>query len=259
LIFAKPATVPHYDPEAPRFAVKSHRRLLFFVLAVAALFVMAPGEAAARGKRAVPDLRRDAERWSVTQNRALIRIPITVHVARGTSGSAPRRVERWVQRANAAFESYGIRVYVRAVRYLPDGFEAVTRWKERRQLAAYAPSDGTIHVFAIDELDKPRRVQLRRRVRGLHWRYRGLNPRLREREYVVVTESAPMTTLAHELGHMFGLRHSSSSDNIMCSCRRGSNVSFTADQGRDMRDGADSFVARHDGGGWPGAGVADRR
>jgi hypothetical protein len=223
---------------------------------LAAFFLAVPGEAAARGKRVVPDLRRDAERWSEPQARKLIRIPITVHVARDAYESAPRRVQRWVDRANAALESYGIRVYVRALRYLPDGYEAVTRWRERRELAQYAPSDGTIHVFAIEELDRPRRVQVRRRVRGLHWRYRGLNRKLRQREYLVVTRSAPLTTLAHEIGHMFGLRHSNYADNIMCSCRRGSDVSFTADQGRDMRDGASQFVAK--GGGWSGGGVADR-
>lgn len=225
---------------------------------MAAFFVVAPGEAHAGGKRSVPDLRRDAAQWSRPQNRGLIEIPITVHVAKGSSLSAKRSVKRWVDRANAALESYGIRVYVRGVRSLPEGYDAVTRWRERRQLAAYAPSDGTIHVFAVEELDRRRGFQARRRVRGLHWRYRGLNPKLRSREYVVVTSAAPMTTLAHELGHMFGLRHSNFADNIMCSCRRGSDVRFTADQGSAMRDGAQQYVARH-AGGWGGGGVvADR-
>ncbi len=203
----------------------------------------------------MPDLRRDATQWTRPQKRALIRLPITVHVA-SASEAAPRSVERWVERANAALEMYGIQVYVHAVRILPRGFETVTRWRERRQLAGFAPSDGTIHVFAIEELDR-RRTHAGRRVRGLHWRYRGLNRRLKSREYVVVTSTAPMTTLAHELGHLFGLRHSNYANNIMCSCRRGADVSFTAEQGRAMREGAQSFVARQDGR-WSGGGIADR-
>ena len=219
---------------------------MYFALALLALLVWAPREAQARGKRAVPDLRRDAGRWSAPGKRSMLELPVTIHLATddGTSVAGPRRVASWVRRANAALEAYGIRVYVRAVRTLPAGYDTVTKWRERRELAGYAPSDGTIHVFVIDELDRPTRRRGRKRVRGLHWRYRGLSKKLRSREYVVVTRGAPRTTFAHELGHLFGLRHSTSEDNIMCSCRRGKNVRFTASQGRAMRSGARSFTAR---------------
>jgi hypothetical protein len=178
----------------------------------------------------------------------MIELPLTVHLATddGTSVAGSRRIAGWVTRANASLEAYGIRVYVRAVRTLPAGYDTVTRWTERRQLAGYAPSDGTIHVFVIEELDRPNRRRGRKRVRGLHWRYRGLSKRLRAREYLVVTRGAPMTTFAHELGHLFGLRHSSFEDNIMCSCRKGRDVRFTASQGRTMRSGAYGFASRQD-------------
>ena len=120
----------------------------------------------------------------------------------------------------------------------------MTRWRERRELASFAPRDGTIHVFVIDALDTERRRLFRRRIRGLHWRYRGLNRQLRNREYVVVTRGAPTTTFAHELGHLFGLRHSGRADNIMCSCREGTEVGFTWTQGSAMRSGARAYVQR---------------
>ena len=54
-----------------------------------------------------------------------------------------------------------------------------------------------------------------------------------------------MTILtAHELGHLFGLRHTKSRDNIMCSCRSGPMVRFTTSQCLTMRTGARRFAAR---------------
>jgi hypothetical protein len=205
-------------------------------------------EADARGKRAVPDLRRDAQRWSQPQHRAVMRLPVTLHMA--TDGGEPvaqrAGIRRWIERANRDLAPFGIEIVVRAVRHLPDGWESVTRWGQRRQLAHYAPTDGTIHVFVIEELDRRRRPLFGRKVRGLHWRYRGLNPRLAQREYIMVPRGAPTTTLAHEIGHLFGLRHSTSTDNIMCSCRSGSNVRFTRAQGLQMRDGVRAYMSKQD-------------
>lgn len=208
---------------------------------------MLPHPAAfARGRRVVPNVERDADRWVARTNRALIRIPLTVHVA--TDGGDPvasrARVYAWVERANRALSQAGIEVYVHTVRHLPRGWQAVTRAGQRRRLAGYAPNDGTVHVFVIEELDKPRRWRWRRRVRGLHWQYRGFRRDLREREYVVVTDGAPNTTFAHELGHMFGLDHSKSTTNIMCSCRRGNVLGFTYGQAATIRSGASEFLAK---------------
>lgn len=215
--------------------------------------VLAPASSAqARGRRAVPDLRRDAQEWTEGRRRPLlIQLPVTLHIA--TEGGYPvashKRVERWVRRANEELAPWGIEVSVRSIRYMPEGFTSVTRWRDRRALAEYAPRDGTVHVFVIEQLDaRPRRI-FRRRIRGLHWRYRGLNRELRSREYVVVTRGAPTTTFAHELGHLFGLRHSTRTDNIMCSCREGSQISFSDYQGQSMRAGASKYLARQDTGG----------
>jgi len=203
---------------------------------------------AASKRRTVVDLRRDAAAWTQPSGSVgVLRLPLTIHIATQESGEPVvdhARVRRWVARANRELASAGIEVEVREVLLLPEGWSSITRWRQRRMLAAYAPRDGTIHVFVADELDSERRRTLRRRVRGLHWRYRGLDRELRAREYVMVTRGAPVTTFVHELGHLFGLPHSESEDNIMCSCRRGSSMAFTSAQALEMRHGVRRFEVR---------------
>jgi len=215
---------------------------------IGAAFCLLPAESAhARGRKVVPSIERDADRWTKRSTaQALIRIPLTVHVATadGDPVASRARVTQWVLRANRALAPAGVEVYVHSVRHLPRGWRAVTRAGQRRRLAGYAPRNGTIHVFVTEELDRPRRRRLRRRVRGLHWRYRGLRRDLRQREYVVVTDGAPNTTFAHELGHLFGLAHSKSTTNIMCSCRQGNVLGFTRQQSAQMRSGARAYLSR---------------
>ena len=87
--------------------------LLGVLLCVLAL---APATAFARGRRAVPDLRRDAERWAQPQATRSLRLPVTVHVAAepGDAVTAIARVERWVHRANEELAPFGIEVEVRS-------------------------------------------------------------------------------------------------------------------------------------------------
>jgi hypothetical protein len=216
-----------------------HRRVrghgiatLTLLLSVVGMLLF-PLSAFAGGARKVPDLRRDAGAWVQPRETRLLRLPLTVHLATEDGSPVTTRadVAAWVERANQELRPYGIEVEVRAVRRMPAGWSSVTRWQARRALARYAPNDGTIHVFGISHLDEGAR--LGRRVRGL-----------RGREYVIVTRDAPDTTLAHEFGHLFGLRHTTRDDNIMCSCRRGRAVAFTDTQGLQMRDGARRYLAR---------------
>ncbi|MBL4687840.1 MAG: hypothetical protein JKY37_24840, partial [Nannocystaceae bacterium] len=192
------------------------------VLGVGGLLAL-PQVAQARGRRrAVPDLRQPRDPWSSSTARVrAIRIPVVVHMATVDSYdvTSSRRVAQWVKRANEVFAAHGIELFVRDFRRLPAGFTDVRKSKQRRALAGFAPHDGAVHLFVTESLDLAKQRRTRRRVRGLHWRYRGVSRNLRSREYVVVTREAPDTTFAHEVGHLLGLRHATSANNVMCSCR----------------------------------------
>jgi hypothetical protein len=208
------------------------------------VFLLFPtfAEASGSGRKSVPDLRSGRDPLGTASLRRT-KIPVTVHFATeaGRAITHKRTLQRWVARANDALAPYDLEVDVVRVERLPAGYTEITHRRQRRKLAHFAAHDGTVHVFVTEALDTSPRPSFGRRIRGLHWRYFGLRRDLKRKEYLVVTREAPDTTLAHEVGHLLGLRHSYATDNIMCSTRRG-QVRFSPAQGRAMRDRAHSLV-----------------
>lgn len=215
--------------------------------ALVSLFVAAmwftPARAADR--HVVPDIRGESQP-ELRAGARLVRLPLTIHVATGADKVVfdLRRLNRAVGRANEALRASGIEVYVARVELLPEGFAEIRHRRDRRRLSSFAPPDGTVHVFLVGNLELGGTLRADRSVRGLHWRYRGLLGKMRNREYLIVSNDAPATTFVHELGHLFGLEHDTSTQNLMCSCRQGPRQIFTLDQGRRMRSGALAFAAR---------------
>jgi hypothetical protein len=173
-------------------------------------------------------------------------IPVTVHVAtqEGLPVVPRRYVLEAVARANRDLREFGVELQLRAIELMPEGYGDLTRTRHRLRLAQRAPRDGSIHVFYVDHVELYSSKHGDRRISGMHWRYRGLRGTLRQREWVAVAEHAPLTTLVHEVGHLFGLGHRHASDNVMCSCQRVASPSFTAAQGRQLRTGARRFLVR---------------
>jgi hypothetical protein len=175
-----------------------------------------------------------------------ISVPLTLHVAThdGRPVISRGRILAAVRRANLAFSPYGIQVTVRDVELLPPGHTRLKGARARYRLARRARRDGSVHIFFVDRVALFNPGQGDRRVSGMHWRYRGLKKDVRRREYVAVARDAPTTTLAHEIGHAFGLSHVRANSKLMCSCRRGPMPRFNRGQGTRMRGGARRFLTR---------------
>ena len=135
-------------------------------------------------------------------------VPLTVHLSlKNNQGS--RLVEAGVAMSNSRFARAGVRFQVaRWAHFVAPGPE-ITSVAERNALARRVTRDGAIHLFMVERLaDKDRSGSW---IGGVHWRHRG-------RRYVIVSRrDARPDTLAHELGHWFGLKHEKKSNNLMTS------------------------------------------
>jgi hypothetical protein len=100
---------------------------------------------------------------------------------------------------------------------------------QRHALAAHAPTDGRVHVFVVDKLaDKDRKGGL---ISGVHWHYAGGKRAWRGRRYIILSRWSAIDTLAHELGHFFGLPHTTKKQNtLMTSPGRIAGAVFSARQ-----------------------------
>jgi hypothetical protein len=184
------------------------------------------------------------------QAREVVQVPVTIHVATsaGRSVVSEQHVRASINRANAELAPFDIELVVADIVPMRGG-ELLETQDQRFEFGRKAERDGSIHVFFVERVKLNNARKGDRRVSGMHWRYHGLERDIRGREYVAVAHNAPSTTLAHEVGHAFGLTHDKSKDNLMCSCRRDVESEFTERQGRRLRLGAKRFLRRAGQGG----------
>ena len=80
----------------------------------------------------------------------------------------------------------------------------------RDALAPLAAADGTVHVFIVEKLADKDKDGVIGGVTWLHGRHR----------YIIVSrDDGKEDTLAHELGHFFGLSHTTDPHDLMTSDR----------------------------------------
>ncbi|MDC0722308.1 matrixin family metalloprotease [Nannocystis bainbridge] len=129
-----------------------------------------------------------------------------------TGGVAVQTVE-WVTsqvaEANARFATIDVNFEVVAAETLPASDLEIDDRGERDALGDPHFSRGVAHVFVVGRLAD---VDVAgSEIRGVHWRFR----QDRARRWVILSKIAGALTLAHELGHFFGLPHSSYDESLM--------------------------------------------
>lgn len=139
-------------------------------------------------------------------------IGIQLHVAAGTSAQAG-----WVAvqlaTANRHLAPLGVGFQVVGADGLPASFARIASRAQRDAVSKGRLRGTVLHVFLtgkLDDVDQPGEI-----LRGVTWHVRGA-----DRKYVILSTGAPDLVLAHELGHVFGLPHSTYAISIMNKTRR---------------------------------------
>jgi hypothetical protein len=138
-----------------------------------------------------------------------------------------------IDSAEALFAPFGVRFAKAPGDPLDVRLAHMETRADRNALASHA-TPHVIDVFVVDSLrdvDDPSRMR-----RGVHWHAPS------GAHYLILVASAPVTVLAHELGHYFGNPHSPVLDNVMSYERSGAPVFFDADQGKRIAARARAYV-----------------
>jgi Matrixin len=127
----------------------------------------------------------------------------------GAAIQTPEWVAAQFEHANLLFAPISVGFYLKEVAPLSsDKAEIVTR-SDRNALGKKRFSRGVVHLFLVEKLADVDEVG--KWLNGVHWRDQGN----RERRWVILASTAWALTLAHELGHFFGLPHSTYEESIM--------------------------------------------
>lgn len=156
-------------------------------------------------------------------------IPVVVHVAERDAGD-PVADAAWIDDAIATANARlaGAEVALAATRASAASAPAVIATVDDRDALAALVDATAVHVFIVDRLaDKDRDGW----IRGVTWRYAGAQRRWRGARYLVIArQDARGDTLAHELGHFFGLRHTTDAANLMTAPDRDAAAALDAAQ-----------------------------
>lgn len=135
---------------------------------------------------------------------------IQLHVATSDAGlvTGADWLKAQLAGANRHFGPLGVGFTLAGVDSLPDSAMHIETRADRNALAVGRLGGRIIHVFIVGQLDD---VDVEGAIAyGVTWRRPSDN-----RKYIIVSAQALERTLAHELGHFFGLPHSTYDVSIM--------------------------------------------
>ncbi len=128
-------------------------------------------------------------------------------------GGSPVQTVDWVsgqiRQANRLFAPIDVSVQVDSVDALPAEIQEIDDRAARDALGRERFSRGVLHVFVTPRLAD---VDIAgEEIRGVHWRYRPDTAR----RWIILSKIASDLVLSHEMGHFFGLRHSTYKVSLM--------------------------------------------
>jgi hypothetical protein len=135
---------------------------------------------------------------------------IQLHVATSDAGfvAGADWLKAQLVGANRHFAPLGVGFTLAGVDTMPDSAMHIETRADRNALAVGRLSGRIIHVFIVGQLDD---VDIEGNIAyGVTWRLPN-----DKRKYIIVSAQALERTLAHELGHFFGLPHSTYDVSIM--------------------------------------------
>ncbi|HVK67916.1 MAG TPA: hypothetical protein VM694_25825 [Polyangium sp.] len=147
--------------------------------------------------------------------------------------------ETWIAEqiteATRLFTPIGVTLRKASARVLPPALARLETRADRDALAAHleAKRINVMIVASLRDVDDPKLFRM-----GVHWRHR----KTPAKHWVIVAASARPSTLAHELGHFFGLGHSDVTDNVMSYSRTGVPPFFDVKQAERIESMARMYV-----------------
>ena len=164
-------------------------------------------------------------------------VPVIASIATSADGSAVATQE-WVRAqlstAEDLYAPLGLHFRLTEWRSLPASAATLANRSERDALAPLCmPQVINVHVVSqlrdVDATEEAYRM-------GVTWIGRGV-------KYIIVATSARPSTLAHEIGHFFGLHHTKVNNNLMSYSRDGGPVFLDAEQTKTVLVTARAMVA----------------
>lgn len=185
------------------------RALVIGALGLATPALAQPTDAQALALRALHDAAPACE----AKRCVGLRLHVTVDEAQDSLLATPAWLASQLANANRLFAVVDLGFRVASIETSPARGRHIANRRDRNQLAAGGLHGAGVHVFIVgqlDDVDVPGETRF-----GVAWRAPGS-----ERKYIILSTAAHERVLAHELGHVFGLPHSTYAVSIMNKAKR---------------------------------------